>query len=193
MIHTTLELITRELNQHLRIQSEFSEDIAVLSSIVEPDGSAVPAADGKLVISLVNIEKDSSASAPPITGRHSSTGKTALTYSPVHLNLYIMCSANFSAGNYAEGLKILSHAIGFFQKKPVFTRNNIPDLDPGIKKLMFSIENLSTRDLSTLWSVISSKYLPSILYKVRLVTIDSDAVARQIPDVTKQIISTFVK
>ncbi len=193
MIHTVLELITKELNQYLRIQYEFSENMAVLSSIVEPDGSAIPTADGKLIISLVSIEKDDSTAVPPITRRNSTGEKSIAAYSPVHLNLYIMFSANFSANNYNEGLKVLSHAIGFFQKNPIFTRNNIPDLDPEIEKLMFSIENLNIKDLSSLWSIISNKYLPSILYKTRLITIDSDAVKQRTPKVKEQFINLIAK
>jgi hypothetical protein len=188
MIHTVLELITEALNQHLRIQHEFSENMALLSGIVEPDGSVIPAADNKLLVSLVSIEKDTSMNTSPVARRKGPDVVTTTRHAGIHLNLYIMMSANFTATNYAEGLKILSHTIGFFQKQPVFTRSNMPDLDTGISKLMFSIENLSIKDLSSLWSVISNKYVPSVLYKVRLVTIDMDALKQQTPPVTDQVI-----
>lgn len=179
MINTVLELVTNSLNRYLKIRLEFSEHMVVLSSLVEPDGSMVPATDNKLVISLVSIERDTSANTPPVVNTKGEGGTAAKARPGIRLNLYIMVSANFSAGNYNEGLKILSHAIGFFQKYPVFTRHNIPDMDPKIGKLIFSIENLSIRDLSSLWSVISNKYVPSVLYKIQVLAIEAEAVVQR--------------
>ena len=190
MIHTVMQHIEKELNQYLRIQYQFSENMAMLSNIVEQDGSQIPNADGKLIVTLVNIEKDTSTAVPPRTSLKAGEKKNIKKQSPVHLNLYIMFTANFSGNNYNEGLKILSHTIGFFQKNPVFTRSNVPDLDENIEKLMFSIENLNIKDLSSLWSIISNKYLPSILYKTRLIII-SDAVKTRIPKVEKTLLKVF--
>ncbi len=186
MINTVLELVTNSLNRYLKIRHEFSEHMAVLSSLVEPDGSMVPAADNKLVISLVSIERDTTASTPPVVNTRGGGGATAKARPGIRLNLYIMVSANFNATNYNEGLKILSHAIGFFQKHPVFTRHNISDMDPMIGKLIFSIENLSIRDLSSLWGVFSNKYVPSVLYKTQVLAIDTDAVVRRTPVIEEE-------
>lgn len=179
MINTVLELVTTSLNRYLKTRLEFSEHLVVLSSLVEPDGTMVPETDNKLVISLVSIERDTSANTPPVVNTKGEGGAAAKARPGIRLNLYIMVSANFSASNYNEGLKILSHAIGFFQKHPVFTQHNIPDMDPKIGKLIFSMENLSIRDLSSLWSIISNKYVPSVLYKVQVLAIETDAVVQR--------------
>ncbi|WP_020589068.1 DUF4255 domain-containing protein [Desulfobacter curvatus] len=179
MINNVLELVTTSLNRYLKIRFEFSEHMVVLSSLVEPDGTMVSATDNKLVISLVGIERDTCANTSPVVNTKGEGGASAKARPGIRLNLYIMVAANFSAGNYNEGLKILSQAIGFFQKHPVFTRHNIPDMDPKIGKLIFSIENMSIRDLSSLWSVISNKYLPSVLYKIQVVAIDTEAVVQR--------------
>jgi hypothetical protein len=39
----------------------------------------------------------------------------------------------------------------------------------------FEIFNLSIQEQSNLWSTIGAKYIPSILYKVRVVAIDEQA------------------
>lgn len=179
MINTVLELVTTSLNRYLKTRLEFSEHLVVLSSLVEPDGTMVPETNNKLVISLVSIERDTSANTPPVVNTKGEGRAAAKVRPGIRLNLYIMVAANFSAGNYNEGLKILSHAIGFFQKHPVFTRHNIADMDPMIGKLIFSIENLSVKDLSSLWSVISNKYVPSVLYKVQVLAIETDAVVQR--------------
>jgi hypothetical protein len=193
MINKTMQHVVRELNQYFRIKYEFKEDMAVLSNIVEQDGSQIPYAEGKLIVTLVNIEKDTSTAVPPVMSGIPGEKTNTTKFSPVYLNLYIMFSTNFSGKNYDEGLKILSDTIGFFQKKPVFTKNTVPDLDEDIEKLIFSIENLNIKDLSSLWSIISNKYIPSILYQTRLIVIDSYAVKARTPKVEQALIQTLTR
>ncbi|MCG8551065.1 MAG: DUF4255 domain-containing protein [Desulfobacterales bacterium] len=193
MINTILELVTGSLNRYLKNRFEFSEHMVVLSSLVEPDGSMAPATDNKLVISLVGIERDTCASTTPVVNTKKEGGAAAKARPGIRLNLYIMASANFSATNYNEGLKILSHAIEFFQKNPVFTRHNIPDMDPMIGKLVFSMENLSIRDLSSLWSVISNKYVPSVLYKIHVLVIETESVVGRIQTIEGEDIQSGIR
>ena len=98
---------------------------------------------------------------------------------PVHLNLLVMFAANFSGAVYVEALKLIECVIAFFQARPVFTHVNTPALDPGIDQLSFEIENLSLSDLSNLWGVIGGRYLPSVLYRLRMVTVDARQVIAQ--------------
>jgi hypothetical protein len=157
-----------------------NEDIAVVSNLVDQNGSAPSYIDNKLIISLVNIEKDgiqSSFSINPTTLPRTGIKK----FPPIHLNLLVMISACFSGKKYSEALKFLSYAIYFFQRNPIFDHCNTPDLDTAIDKLILEIENIEFKDYSSVWSVISSKYMPSILYRIRMLTIDSDTVSARIP------------
>lgn len=180
MIHSAMIHTVRHLNQHFKVLYESSEDIVVLSNIVEQDGGQNPYSDNKIVASLVNVEKESAAGrafANPGGGGSFNTR----SHPPVHLNLYIMFSANFTGKNYEQALKFLSDTIMFFQKTPMFTKLTTPDLPDPIEKLTFNIENLNVKDLSSLWSVISGKYVPSVLYKMCMITIDADAIASRVP------------
>ena len=82
---------------------------------------------------------------------------------------------------YSEALKFVSNTISFFQRRPVFDHQNTPELDSKIDKLVLDIENLDIKDLSTLWGVLSGKYLPSILYKVRMIAFDAGDVMARVP------------
>ena len=93
-------------------------------------------------------------------------------------------TANFSGNNYAEALKFLSGSISYFQRHPVLTRQTTPDMDSRIEKLVLDIENLSIQDMSNLWSSLGGKYMPSILYRIRMVTFDSDEMTGRQPIVT---------
>lgn len=180
MINSAILHLTNYLNQYLKRTFDLNEDIVELSNIVEQDGTVATNVTNKLVVCLVNIEKDSTSVNLPKRGMMPSD-KAVMGYPPVHLNLYLMFAAHFSGNNYSEALKFLSHTISFFQRNPVFDHQNTPDLDRRIHQLALDIENLDTKDLSSLWSILSGKYLPSILYKVRMLSFAADDIKAQIP------------
>jgi hypothetical protein len=104
---------------------------------------------------------------------------------PVHLNLLVMFAANFGGSNYPEALKFLSSTVSFFQSRPLFNHQNAPDLDRRIDKLTLEIENLSLSDLSNLWGILSGKYMPSVLYRMRLVSIDASQINALLPRIAQ--------
>ncbi len=175
MIDLAISHIASQLNQALRRTYDLSEDVVVISNLVEQDGTMETNVDNKLVLFLINVEQDTTPLNPKSRyTRHAS--RTIESFPPVYLNLYLVIAAHFSGNNYAEGLKFLSNAISFFQRRPLMDHENTPDLDDRLEKLSLEIENLNLKDLSTLWSAITGKYLPSIIYKVRMVGFDADDV-----------------
>lgn len=151
-----------------------------MSNVLEQDGTLAPNINSKLVVFLVNVERENAVKRP---SGFTNAENRASSYPPVSLNLYVMVAGNFSGGNYPEGLKFLSNAVSFFQRQPVFDHQVTPDLDRRINKLTLDIENLNIQDLSSMWGMLSGKYLPSILYKVRMVTFDSGDITSQITPV----------
>lgn len=51
-----------------------------------------------------------------------------------------------------------------------------PAMDAGIEKRILDMENLDRRELKNMWGMFGGKYMPSVLYRVRMIAIDSDAV-----------------
>jgi hypothetical protein len=47
------------------------------------------------------------------------------------------------------------------------------------------IENLSIAELSNLWGILGSRYLPSMVYRLRMVVIDQQQVVEQTPRVLR--------
>lgn len=186
MINSAISHLANQLNQFLKRSFELNEDVVVVSNILEQDGSLSPNVNNKVVVILTNIEKDTVPYRQAPNGKTVSGGEGArsgIGRPPVYLNLYLMFVANFSGNNYSEALKFISKTIGFFQRQPVFDQHSTPDLDPRIEKLILDIENLSIQDLSNLWGLLSGKYLPSILYKVRMVSFDTDDIVGQVSNV----------
>ena len=177
MIDAALTQIAGLLNQQLRQRFQVSEDLAVLSNLIEQSGAVVPAVTNKLVIFLTGVERDTIAHR---AGLQRGLSADLRQQEPVFLNLLVMCAANFS-----EALKVLSGAIGVFQSIPVIDHHNAPLLDPRLERLILNIENLSSSEMHSLWGLHSGRYLPSVVYRVRMVSVDGgqisgrDAAVRQ--------------
>jgi len=167
MIYAAVSHITSQLNQFLKRSFDLTENMVVMSNVAEQDGTVAPDVSNKLVVFLVNVEKEVTHGRG--LGSNFAESWTS-SYPSLFLNLYVMVAANFNGANYQEGLKYLSNAISFFQRQPVFDHHQTPDMDRRISKLVLEIENLSIQDLSSLWGMLSGHYQPSVLYKVRMIS-----------------------
>lgn len=149
-----------------------AEDVAVVSNLQEVGGAPVVPSTNKVVLFLSSIERDTLAHQA--TGSNSSIKRgLARNLPPVYLNLMVMCAANFSGSHYPEALKFLSSAIVFFQANAVFDHQSTPDLDTRLERLALNMENLSSQEMHSLWSIHGGRYLPSALFRVRMITLDA--------------------
>lgn len=171
MIYEALSCLTDEINVYFRSKLKINEDKAILSGILSADGTLAIREENKVIITLVNVEKETAAG-------NGSVPNTAL---PLYINLYVLFAAYFSAGNYPESLRFLSFVMGYLQQKSVFNRSNTPQLNSQIVKLMFEMENLSTERMNNIWATLGAKYMPSVLYKMRMLTIDGSTVREYRP------------
>ena len=136
-------------------------------------GSAGSGSDA--FISLVNIEED--RISKPQENYVRSNGSIIFKNPKVYLNLYLLFGVNLP--DYTESLKRLAYIIQFFQYRNVFTPLTSPTLPSGIEELIFDLETLTFQDLNNLWGIMGSKYLPSVIYKMRLITISENFVQGQ--------------
>ena len=179
MIDQALGVIAGQLNQGLRRALSLREDLVVLGNLHEQDGQVSAEVDNKLVVSLVNIARDTVTHRAPRAGGGGLAGRLVQTPTPVYLTLSVLFAANFSSANYAEALKFVSATVGFFQSQPVFDRRSTPELGPGIDRLVLDMQNLNFTELSNLWGILSGRYLPSVLYQVRMVAVDLNQISGQ--------------
>ena len=156
---------------NLKAQSGSLENKIILSPIA--DSGSNPMVENAISMSLMKIEEERiNTNHRRITEKRE--GCVAYYNPPIKLNLYILFAAQFN--DYLESLKFISHTISFFQVKPVFTSNNTPTLDPSIGKLSFEIFDQSLQDLSYLWGMVGTSYIPSVLYKMRMLVIQEEQV-----------------
>ncbi len=170
MIAQSVGHIASRLNQHLRRTYDLGEEIVVVSNLMDLDGVPAPDVENRMVVFVANLQRDT---FPHRTGTDAAPAATrvAQVNAPIYLNLFVMLAANFAGGNYAEALKFLTTAVEFFQLHPVFDHSNSPDLDPEIERLVVEMQNLDIDELSNLWTVLTGRYVPSVLYRVRMIAI----------------------
>ena len=168
-----MQFLAEELNKYLNSKfsgTDVSRPLLVVDNIAlaADSSSPEPGLRNKAVLTLVNVEEES------ISGQHGNLEKSSIlqAYKNPRLNnnLYILLSMNRT--NYGESLDFLSHIITFFQNQSVFTPISHPTLDPSIQRLMVERNNVSFEQANQLWTILGGKYLPSVIYKVRQVTLD---------------------
>jgi hypothetical protein len=178
MIDKTMNFLVGELNSLLANRFQSNEDLAVLSSLANPDGSLPPAIENKLVLSLINVERDPSANAGcrPVRNVGEGLGRVS---PPLGLNLLVLVTASFSS-KYGEALKVLSHVMAFFQAKPSFNAQNSAAFPASMEKLSVELVNLSIHEINNVWSILGAKYMPSIAYKVRMLVMQENWITERI-------------
>lgn len=184
MIHSVLEFLTQELNSFIKLKVGDPLTTRIyLSGVTNEAGIAIP--DQSLGLSLINIEEERTNKEQQ-SRFINAVGKVEKRNPEIQLNLYVLITANFqnkqannSSDDYVEGLKQLSFAIAFFQSKNVFTPENSPALsgfDDTLKKIVVELYSYSFEQLYNFWSVVGAKYLPSVLYKIKTLTIQENAI-----------------
>lgn len=195
MIESALDILKEQVENHLALVNNNvvnGEGFIVLSNVADEDGKwAIPS--NKIGMSIINIEEERVVKDQVF--EHRNLNGDYERYNPeLKLNLYVLFCANFvnsgESTKYGEGLKQLSNVISFFQGKNVFTPDNTPEMDPSLQKLIVDIYSYSFEQQYNFWSILGAKYLPSILYKVRLVTIQEKVLANQNVPITDLEINT---
>ena len=183
MINEALKFITEKLNIYLKTSFNLVVDGAILSNIVNADGSVPVNTHNKVVVTLINVEKETSTRHNGSFNSQVSNGSTAtISYPPLFLNLDVLFSANFDL--YEESLKFLSKTVLFFQSSPVFTTKQYPDFPKDINKLIFDMEKLTYRESAHLYESLGAKYLPSVIYKMKMLCVDGDQITRQVAGIS---------
>lgn len=167
MLDAALSFLVKELNGYLRARTGESFGEAQLSRPVDDTGRwVIP--DNRIGVALVNVEEERilKAQLPEtayVDGRH------VVLEPRLKLSLHVLFAAQFT--QYEQSLRYLAHVLTFFQAHPRFTRDEHPALDPGIEQLVPELQSLGYEQLNQLWAFIGGKQLPSIVYRLRLVTL----------------------
>jgi hypothetical protein len=181
MIDKAMNFIVGEINSLLSARFRSNEDPAVISSLANPDGVLPALIENKIVLTLINVEREAAANGSGWAMRSGTEGIGRIS-PPLALNLLVLVTASFSS-NYSEALKFLGNVMGLFQGKPSFNAQNSSGFPREIEKLSVELVNLSIAEINNVWSVLGAKYMPSVAYKVRMLVIQENWIDERVPAV----------
>lgn len=176
MIGVAMHFLVDEINQYLHSKLSFQGDKIVLDNVARVDSNTTNT-ENRIILSVVNIEEETLYKNPENFTR-TDDNKVVYANPAIPVNVYCIFAYNHasndneSVNHYEEGLMYISYIIQFFQHRQVFTPQNSPALDPGIEKMIADLYTLGFEHLNHLWAILGGKYLPSVMYKFRLLVID---------------------
>jgi hypothetical protein len=194
MIYETFNFLAGEVNQYLtqKMTTSLTDPGLVLGNAgkaLDNDASGTNSLAGKAILSLINVEEDRVAQRQE---NYTRTGQTLISKSPqLYLNLYALFSVNTKV--YSDSLSWLAFIVQFFQYQNVFTPTTHPTLDIRIKKLIVDLYTMNFEQLNQLWSILGGKYIPSVVYKIRQITIDENAINQEGAVITQVTLNEMLK
>ncbi len=197
MIYETLEILVNQINTHLGTKPNDDSEL-ILENIAKQDDATVTKIKDRVVVSLLNMEEETTLKNRP--NSRFKNGKTIYKNNKIYLNLYVLFAANRTS--YDKALISINSIVEFFHSKKVFTQKNTPftssnSLFDDLKEFKFTVELYTPtfEQLNYIWGTLGGKSVPSLLYKVSLIEIDSEAISEIRPAITNVSAKTkdFVK
>ena len=164
MIFPAVDIIRQEL-----VNNSVNAGMGNISEIISDPNNSPANAD--VIISLINIEENR-VSRDPNNYIRKEAG-IIMKNPAIHLYLTLLFTSVRQAGGYGLSLQDLQNVIGCFQRKYVFDHLNTPALPADIEKLILDMVSLNLQQLHEIWSVLGGRYFPSVVYRMRMVTIDT--------------------
>ncbi|MDW3194762.1 MAG: DUF4255 domain-containing protein [Cytophagales bacterium] len=180
ILFSTIQFVRNKLNAYFRNTSRWAEDKAIVANVAGVQAGSDPEFSDKLLISLAHMNIEYSLFNQH--GKVSNGEQFNRVPSPLTFNVDLLFSA--SANKYEESLKLLSDTIAFFQSNHFYDSSNSSGLPEGVQKLSLSVLDLDYHESSQLWSRLGAKYVPSVLYRMRLVVFDSAEVKEVVPSIS---------
>jgi hypothetical protein len=177
MIKEAFAFLAEEVNKYLSLKLGVTTDprliVGNVVKVYDTDGQGGNNnLTNKAILSLINIEEDRISKSQENFSR--SDDRVVYKNPKIHLNLYALYAVNRT--DYSDALKWLSLIIQHFQYQNVFTPRTNPSLDSRIDTLILDLYSVNMEQLNHLWGVLGGKYIPSALYKVRVVGIEEDMI-----------------
>ncbi|NSL86347.1 DUF4255 domain-containing protein [Chitinophaga solisilvae] len=184
MIFQAMELIRQNLNAFIASVIVLpNPEPVVLGNIAfaTPDNPATPPDESAQVyMTMVNVEEEATYRNLPAV-RQNDIRPLAYVNPPMHLNLYLLFSANHK--DYNMGLQLLGLILSFFQGNRIFSLSRTPVPATGIFatpgeaenniKITIDLMSLTFEQINYLWGSLGGKQQPFLLFKARQIEIDA--------------------
>lgn len=192
MIYEVLNSLKIKLNSSLSEARRSNEPLVVLSN-PWTNNDVNKGVTFLNAISLINVEEEKHFRTQGLQVTQTALQKKKGIYSSrepdIKLNLYILISAYNKS--YEDALKFISRIVNYFQEFNVFVRKNDgaeDDLPENVEKIMLELYTATFEQQNQIWASLSTGYIPSVIYKVRMITIDI-AKSQEVKAITERIIT----
>ncbi len=181
LIYSALDFIHKKLESHLKKGKQVNEPMIVLGSPWSHNDNNKNTSFLNS-ISLINVEEEKVFKSQVPRPVQRENGKYSLQEPDIKLNLYILISAYNK--NYEDGLKIISEVVSFFQSNVVFEKESakLPD---GVEKIIAELYTVNFEQQNQIWASLSTGYLPSVIYKLRMFVVESEPGTEEYQPITE--------
>lgn len=207
MINEAAVFIRDEIRSYLREVNKVLTDSDVLLANIASLENQEKLSD-KVVITLVNVEEESALKNSKIWSRNPLTGGIGTAFPPVYLNLYLLFTATLPESDgqndkpYQRALNRIAAIVELFQSKRVFTFQSSSAFDPSDLevldmrllneiRLVPELYTLTFEQINHLWGSLGGKQSPFVMYKIRVVKVQSLISAEAAPIESVDIDSAF--
>lgn len=196
MIRTALKFIQSELERYIVAREQDPSyspgQVVDLKSVIKPNGDSNITDTTHVTLMLVGVDEVRREGKRPYYVA-TSNQEFAKLNPPLELDLFVLFVANNAA--YDTALRDLSDVIAFFQSNPVFDAAHYPALNDSvsdqsakpwqlIERLSTSVHSMGFDQMNNLWGILGSRYMPSIAYRVRMLTFFETRSREQIAAIT---------
>ncbi len=172
MINAVLSVLKDRLNEHFKNVVRTTES-NVVEFIDTNSNDPISFTNDKVTPFLINISEDRKFRNPDQYSGIVREGIRTQMNPEIRIELLVLFVSKF--GNYNQALKFLSHVIKFFQANRAFNPLNSPRLsDDNIEKLTIELVSIPLEEQNQVWHSLNTSYLPSVLYKIRLLSYVDD-------------------
>ncbi len=180
MLDRVLDFFSGELNAYFQAKTGIIGDTVLAGAIVNDSGKYA-IQENSIAATIINIEEDAILRDQLSEVRYQQNQHIKLE-PKLKLNITVLFSANYT--KYDQALKHLSLVLSYFQSQRVFTRTHFPNLDSSIERLSVEMQTLSYDQLNQIWAYVGGKHLPSVVYRVRFVSIQDESLTHVQPPLT---------
>jgi hypothetical protein len=150
------------------------------------DGDEFLEKKSSIILSLVNIEEDKTLKNQTLYKEYSGNGNSIEKYKKPAQNLILsllFTSYNKDQSIYGESLDKLEYIIKSLQNNNVFYYDNATFLEQTqvseiqsetFDKLILDLVSLKSEQLNQMWSYLGSRYMPSVLYSMRMIRVQKE-------------------
>ena len=181
-----LKSLTSKIKANILADFSISIDVEIANVATLNDGDEFVQEKSSIVLSIVNIEEDKTLRNQSLYKELVPDSSKIEKYKKPSQNLNIallFTSYNKDQSFYSDGLDKLEYIIAYLQNNNVFYFDNNSFFEQEevdeetaktLNKVVLDLVSLKSDQLNQMWSYLGSRYMPSVLYAMRVVKIQKE-------------------